>query len=492
MTLQISNRSSVKCPSTQSSGRCTPKTSAPERNAPSTKAEQFQPGRFDTSVFEPSVARGGADSSARAPGVKQALEQIDALLNPPSDETAKDNQKDIYREVLFDSVKVGSKKNTDPSSGLYKKAKAQVEAHQKLEQDLLGQLPREDQQRYQAVKESLMGSKGANPVAALALQKLLFEGRVPGGKDLKAEGNVLQHLAALAGEAPLHEDVNRKELLGQLVQELATPSAIAQGGRGTCAPTALSIDLNIHHPAEYARLMRGLATPKGEVELLSGQKLVREPDTSFEDDNSGRALTQRLMAPALMEKSNGKDNYRDSAKKKDRNAGATAGELDELYDAVYGRDMKYMQGQKNRGEMMKQIDSELKSGQNVMAGIYFDKTGKEGGHKVLVTGTAREGGKDYIQYINPWGKQERMERAEFESRLKSINYDPNASQPSTQPSAPGNAPVVSRPPSTPVVSQPPSAPVVSRPPSAKPEGIQALIMLFQSFIDQLRRMLPAA
>ncbi|KFA94021.1 hypothetical protein [Archangium violaceum] len=50
----------------------------------------------------------------------------------------------------------------------------------------------------------------------------------------------------------------------------------------------------------------------------------------------------------------------------------------------------------------------------------------DGYHKLLVTGTETIDGQEYIKYINPWGREERMPREEFEARLADINYDPRA------------------------------------------------------------------
>jgi hypothetical protein len=233
---------------------------------------------------------------------------------------------------------------------------------------------------------------------------------------------VLGHLASAAKGDKLDGRVDRNTFVTDLVQELATPSAINQGSRGTCAPTAMSINLALNHPAEYARIMGDLASPSGKVTLADGKTtLTREAETSFMPDGSGRALTQRLMAPVFMEASNGERAYNDWT---DSGAGASATGLDALHDAVYGRNMAHQEifTSAARDEAMKRIDSELASGQNVLAGIWWDATS---GHEVLITGTEKLNGQDYIKFINPWGTEERMLRSEFSSRLIGMNYDPS-------------------------------------------------------------------
>ncbi|MBM7113618.1 hypothetical protein [Archangium primigenium] len=114
--------------------------------------------------------------------------------------------------------------------------------------------------------------------------------------------------------------------------------------------------------------------------------------------------TLLTWAPIFMEASNGQDDYRDSAAKDKRNAGATARELDALYDAVYGHDMAF--DTRNKSTWMDRIRSELAQGQSVLAGIKYGS----GGHQLLVTGLQKHQGTEDVKYINPWGQHERMGR----------------------------------------------------------------------------------
>ncbi len=67
------------------------------------------------------------------------------------------------------------------------------------------------------------------------------------------------------------------------------------------------------------------------------------------------------------------------------------------------------------------IDTQLEAGRNVPVALSW---GDDGYHKVLVTGTETVDGQEYVTYTNPWGREERMPREEFEARLADINYDP--------------------------------------------------------------------
>jgi hypothetical protein len=63
---------------------------------------------------------------------------------------------------------------------------------------------------------------------------------------------------------------------------------------------------------------------------------------------------------------------------------------------------------------------EVAAGRSVLVGRDWN----EGGHKV--TGTETRDGQEYVTIMNPHGKQESIARAEFEKRLRNVNYDPNA------------------------------------------------------------------
>ncbi|MDY7227373.1 hypothetical protein [Hyalangium rubrum] len=378
------------------------------------KPAPVAPGFSGESRFEAAPTRNGATAAPSSPAEKGALQEMEKLFKPAAS-TFRDNGS----TVTTDAADVESPSNSKTGARGWQ-ATEQLKANERLEQQRLASLFPQQRAQYTAVKEATL-NRASNPVAALALQKLLFEGKLAGGKDLAGKGTVLDHLVSAAWGDTLDGRVDRNTFVTDLVQELATPSAINQGSRGTCAPTAMSINLALNHPAEYARIMRDLASPSGTVTLADGKTtLTREAETSFLPDGSGRALTQRLMAPVFMEASNGERAYNDW---NDSGAGASATGLDALHDAVYGRNMahKELHGSEARDEAMKQIDSELASGQNVLAGIWWNA---DGGHEVLITGTEKLNGQDYLKFINPWGTEERMLRSVFHSRLIGINYDP--------------------------------------------------------------------
>ncbi len=409
--------SSVSVSSSSSSSSKT-RTSCNTPSKPAPTPPRAPTGHSGQSTFEPTPT--GASTAPVKGGrtEQQALTELNALLNPAA------NKKANGATVTANAPGV----EKDYSKKSLAKFSEQVRANAPLEQQRLAGLSSKHRKHYEAVKSAVL-ERASHPVAALALQKLLFEGKLPGAQDFTGQGTVLEHLASAAKGEQLDRRVDRDTFLCDLVQELATPSAIGQGNRGTCAPTSLAIDLAIKHPAEYARLMEGVASKDGTVTLADGKTtLKREAETDFTGHKSNRALTQRLLAPPFMEIANGKREYNDKTGKGD---GASASGLDILHDAVYGRNMAYetVSNDKDRTRVMERMDRELASGQNVMVGLVWGS----GGHKVLVTGTERIEGQDYVKYINPWGREERMARSEFRSRLRGINYDPAEAAKSVSP-----------------------------------------------------------
>lgn len=355
--------------------------------------------------------RGGAGGRQ----VSDALRDADEILRGP----ALDRASEGTAEVTRDAASVHDRRDTLEKDPRHQGALAQLEANAPLEAAALGRLSPTARAQYEAVKARCLEAK--DPVAALALQKLVLSGRLPGDRDLAGGDTTLGHLSALADEAtPLAEGIDRGQLVTDLVQELATPSSIGQGQRGTCAPTTLAIQLALHEPAEYARIVAGLAGPSGEARLAGGQTVSREAG-SIEADTTNRAITQRLLGGALMELGNGDRDFVDDT---GEGAGAWSDKLDVLYEALTGRPMseRRLTTDAQRAAAMGIVDTQLRAGVEVPVALSWG----EGFHKVLVTGTTTIDGVEYVEYINPWGREERIPRADFQQRLADISYDPRA------------------------------------------------------------------
>ncbi|MFY2558757.1 hypothetical protein ACN469_14110 [Corallococcus terminator] len=335
--------------------------------------------------------------------------------------------------ITRDAKDVNDAADTDPTSPRHQAAVAEVEANAALEQEALRSLSPEEQQQYQAVRDGLMAVEPAgDPVAALALQKLLLEGKLPGEEALGGEGNLLEQLHTLQTQE-LGEGIDRGALLSDVVQELATPESVNQRNKGTCAATAASIQLILENPAEYVRLVAGLASESGEVTLADGETVMKREALGAEAKNGEdvRSESQELIAPAFMEVANGGErdyqdktdaHYEDGEK---THSGLYPSEFDRLAEAVFDRKVDTVSGiggAEEEAEAWDLIQERTAAGETVAVGM----TWGTGGHQVVVTGTGVDPktGEEYVEYTNPWGRTERMPKDEFLGRLNSMHTRP--------------------------------------------------------------------
>jgi hypothetical protein len=286
-----------------------------------------------------------------------------------------------------------------------------LEANRSLEEQALSQLPPEAQAQYRKVAAGL----AADPQARLALQLLLVDGKLPGAPSAANGDNLLAGLAKLVEQA-VYPGMDRAELLGDLVQEIAFPSAINQGPVLTCTVTAMQIKLAMENPAEYVRLVSGLASPEGKVALANG--VVIERKAGIEGEESLRSMSSRLLAPALMEYGDGADYTYDpktdlhyDKNGKAFNPGLVGPEIERAWEGLFGKPATQINVPPAKPEeAAQQVADQVASGGTVVVGLRQDAGG---GHAVLVTGV-RDG---RVYYTNPFGYEESMPLAEFEARL---------------------------------------------------------------------------
>lgn len=167
----------------------------------------------------------------------------------------------------------------------------------------IAKLPADDRRRYERLALQLKD----RPRALAGLQALAREGKLA-TKDLSGGQSLLTHLAAIGTQVldPSVQKAGQTELLAQVVLEVAEPGAIAQKGMNTCAATVVQNMVARQHPAEYARLVAGLASPAGAAQMSDGQVLHREPDWDADVDVSKRfggvrSISSRLLQPAFMQ-----------------------------------------------------------------------------------------------------------------------------------------------------------------------------------------------
>lgn len=162
-------------------------------------------------------------------------------------------------------------------------------------------------------------------VARNGLYGILAEGKL-GGKDSQG-GTLLDNLERMSKQ-PVAEGLDRNAMFRDTVKQINDPDMLHQGNKGTCTVATLEHLNASREPAEYARLMGGLASPSGEVKLRNGETLRRDDGLVAKDD-SGRSTASRLYQASVMEYANGAldyDNARDGHYKPSLRARLTGGQ----------------------------------------------------------------------------------------------------------------------------------------------------------------------
>lgn len=228
-------------------------------------------------------------------------------------------------------------------------------------------------------------------------------------KDFKGT-TMLDSLAKLSNQE-LGEGLNRQQVLQELVERINKPEKISQRNRGTCTVTSLEYVLASKHPAEFARIISGLMSEEGSVELADGSDLDRDGGCLHED-GSNRASIDRVFQASLMEYSNGMltnyDNADDQNERLgifDKGSGLAAGDLDDGMDAVLGRDYQVERyDDKSRAGTIKRLQRAVNDGHQVLIAMRWstDPEGKHGYHQLALTGVTSGS----VQLWNPWGDGE--------------------------------------------------------------------------------------
>ncbi|MBM3271409.1 MAG: hypothetical protein FJZ01_27550, partial [Candidatus Sericytochromatia bacterium] len=275
-----------------------------------------------------------------------------------------------------------------------------------------------DRAAFDRVAQAVAG----NPRAQRALDSLLLVGAledraVVGGRRLV---EILDGMRA----QPLAGGIDSAALLAQTLIEMDDPTSISQMDKNTCGATVVQMTIARDNPAEYARIVAGLASPAGRVTLPSGQTAVRASDWQSRD--GGRSVPSRLIQPAFMNlaaaSSGGSyDNARDRVTEADGNRHQglyNAQEAGLLRAAQGGRVEEYRLpsegGSASAEQMVDRISRALEEGRPAVALI---KDSRIGGHYVQVT--AISGGRVYYQ--NPWGQLESLTLDAFKSQLRGLS-----------------------------------------------------------------------
>ncbi|MDB5096438.1 MAG: hypothetical protein JWM80_859 [Cyanobacteria bacterium RYN_339] len=373
-----------------------------------------------------------------------------------------------YREVRQDADDVNRDRYDaiyrDPAKGA--EAARQIAANGPLVTKALDRMLPGDRAKYRELASVVAGDREAH----LALQLLVLDGRM--------DHDLVGTLHGMTAPGALHPSLPAAEVIGDLVQEIYVPSAINQQGANTCTATSIQILLARQAPAEYARLVAGLASPSGEVKLANGDTLTREPGSAEAQpllvkvgerevkSADYRSHPSRLLQDALMEYADGDEAY-DAQRgthsggidgmtttmfaRAAEGVGQPAGKVIDLHD-VYNDKVEELQGLIARqraattpeekaalqtqakaiveemkttfvtrnAEMVTDVFAALDRGQPVPIAVSGWRPVETDGKTHYVGDHAllairREG--DQVVYLNPHGTEERMSRDDFASRV---------------------------------------------------------------------------
>jgi hypothetical protein len=206
------------------------------------------------------------------------------------------------------------------------------------------------------------------------------------------------------------------------MQEIAFPSSISQQYRGTCTVTTAQILLARTHPAEYARIVAGLAAPGTEaVTMAGGGQWQREPGTETYD-SSDRTASSRLFQAAAMEAmypDGDYDNQLDKNRFADGHLGggggpsALAGVVRDLFGPTAFVAARYMYESGGAGPFTDAIIEAATQGHPTLVALYKAASAEAkdsgAGHNILVIEATAEG----VRFINPWGQVETVSKADL-------------------------------------------------------------------------------
>jgi hypothetical protein len=179
------------------------------------------------------------------------------------------------------------------------------------------------------------------------------------------------------------------------------------------------------NPAEYARIVGGLASPTGAVKLADGETLRRQPATDT-PDGSNRTISSELWQTAFAQFAVGNNvkwnNTNDS--RSDGKWGIFVGEVDHAADALTGKDSRRMSiddGDKPE-DIVQAIADSTKAGNPVPVCMDWGEQDASGnthpGHDVLFTRI--DNSRAY--YNNPWGQEESMSVKDLTQRIWWANF----------------------------------------------------------------------
>lgn len=328
------------------------------------------------------------DPQSQPSHVEAALARARALLDDGAAAAAR--VENGLHEALNDS--------RDGSGARGRLARAELFDNGPLEAAALRFLQHPDRSQYVTVKAGLLqrlGRSGGDALGALALQTLLLDGGWPGVRAVGSADTVASALERLATQ-PLGEGLDRQHVLSVVAQVLASPRQVLHAA--TASSGAAELQLLLSRPAEYVRLVAGLASAAGRVTTAGGDVLVRDP-SALHDDTRGN-VSQRLLGPAL-------------ARLSEAGPG-TARLLRSLTGLEFAIQEATDTAQKAQGAAL--AIEQVQQGTTVVVGLRWPTAS----HAVVLRGVEERPGGRAVHIVNPWGREETLARAEFQERLVSV------------------------------------------------------------------------
>jgi hypothetical protein len=294
-----------------------------------------------------------------------------------------------------------------PRDGELANARTELKRNAEAERTALAKLNPDDRRRYEALSAQVMN----RPMSQRALQTMLLERRLP--------GTLLAQFETMLSQ-PVAGGIDRAQLLGETLCEVEDPVRIAQHGKGTCGAGTAQILLARQNPAEYVRLVNGLASPKGEITMRGGAKLTRKVDWA-DDNDGGRSLSSRLVQPAFMEYAGFLSSITDYDNSEDKHkigsiplfSGLLGWGEANLLDQLTGKNYENLTPFRwNRESHWTALKLALKESKGpVPVAMTWGDQGS--GHFIQVDKV--ENGRVY--FTNPWGEQGSSEESEFKRHI---------------------------------------------------------------------------
>lgn len=217
------------------------------------------------------------------------------------------------------------------------------------------------------------------------------------------------------------DGINRDELIGSAIKDIAAPHTINQDGKRTCVATSVQIALAARNPERYLQILTALAGREGNASAIV-KGLRREPDTPIADDGTGRSITTRLMTPAFMEYG-GIGNYHDGDDLSHlagplNYSGLYSLEGTHLYKGIMGEQAFTSGSLLNlfitplRGRTYRKIQEALDENRAVRVDVKWEKLGL---HSMYLNRLSDE----FAYVVNPWGERDKIPASEFRKGIVS-------------------------------------------------------------------------